>query len=420
MREIRHCDVVKGRISPSWLSTRLALALALVLALVMAGCAEGETDRSAVGTNTDRATPGQTRLRAILEMPDRLDRVEALVAALRTMSPEDVDELRDLLSDRDLPLRNLERVLAVAAWAKHDPEAATAWAIRSERGGSKEAAIADAVREWARLDPEAVIREYDINLLAPNNPGVLIGLIEGWFETGDVALLEAFVQDLGDSDSRQRAVTALARLRVSRDGPEATIRWAESISPTQAKFKTSVYRRVAREIARTQPRLAADWCDRVCDSAYGDSVSELIVREWAKEDGASAMEWVLSRPDGSDTQVAVRAAYRAFMIADMEAALAWLERTSEEQRHDDRLQGAVGMYVAKRSWEPGHSDLAIEWAGYLKNEAERELALISIARRWRDRNEEAAEAWLAKSPLSDEARVKARQPLERIGGGRQG
>ena len=399
----------------------IGLVLFLVLALLATSCAD-EGDRSAArtgGSTVESEAAGKDRLRMIFEMPDRLDRVEALVAALRAMSPEDVGRFRALLRDRDLPLRDLERVLVVAAWADHDPEAATAWAIRGERGGSKEAAIADAVREWARLDPEAVIREYDINLIAPNHPGILVGLIEGWFETGDVALLESYVQDLGNSDSRQRAVSALARLRVLRDGPEATIRWAESIPTTEARFKTSIYRRVALEIAQTRPRLAADWCDRVCDSPYGDSVAELIAREWAEEDGGSAMEWVLAGPDGMDTQVAVRAAYRAFLIADADAALAWIEGTTEEQRHDDRLQGAVAMYVNKRSWEPGQADVAIEWANYLKNEAERELALISIARRWRYRDEEAAEAWLADSPLSEEARVKAREPVQRIGGGRR-
>ena len=418
MRAIRDRNIVAGRIRTSVLHAGLVPILALVV--VAAGCAEDEADRSVSGTETAGATSEQTRLRAIFEMPDRLDRVEALVAALRAMSPEEVGQLRELLGDRDLPLRALERVLVIAAWADHDPEAATAWAVRRERGDSKNAAIADAVREWARLDPEAVVREYDINLLAPNHPGILVGLIEGWFETGDVALLESYVQDLGDSDSRQRAVSTLARLRVSRDGPEAAIRWAESIPATQARFKTSAYRRVAREIARNQPRLAADWCDRVCDSPYGDSVAELIVREWARVDGPAAMEWVLTRPDSMDTQVAVRAAYRAFMIADAEAALAWVEDTTEEERHDNRLQGAIAMYVNKRSWQPGQADTSIEWAGYLKNESERELALISIVRRWRDRDEKAAEAWLVDSPLSEEARKRAREPLQRIGGGRRG
>jgi len=397
--------------------------LSLVVALLATGCTDDGEKRSAAragGSPGGSAAAGISDLRAIFELPDRLERVEALVAALKAMGPEEVGGLRELLLDRDLPVRELERVLVVAAWARHDPEAATAWAIRGERGNSQQPAITDAVREWARRDPEAVIREYDISMLTPKHPALLVGLIEGWFETGDAALLDAYVQDLGDSDSRQRAVSTLARLRVSRDGPEAAIRWAESIPPAQARFKTSAYRRVGREIARVQPRLAAEWCERICDSAYGDSVAELIVGQWAKKDGASAMDWLLTRPDHMDTQVAVREAYRAFMIADMDAALAWVEATTEEQRQGNRLQGAIGMYVNKRSWEPGQAEVAIDWADYLKDDAERELALISIVRRWRDRDEAAAEAWLADSPLSEEARVKAREPLQRIGGGRRG
>ena len=415
MRAICDRDVVQRRTWIFWLL--IGLVPALALALVVVGCGEEKPNRSTVRTEAAGATTGQGRLGAIFEMPDRIDRVEALVAALRAIGPDEVGQLRELLQDRDVPLRNLERILVVAAWADHDPEAATAWAIRSEQGDSQEAAIADAVREWARVDPEAVIREYDINRIAPNHRGLVIGLIEGWFETGDLALLESFVRDLGDSDSRQRAVTTLARLRVSRDGPEAVIRWAESIPSAEAKFKTSVYRRVGREIARTHPRLAADWCDRVCDSPYGSAMAGLIVGEWAKEDGAAAMDWVLTRPDGPDTRVAIRSAYRAFMLADADAALAWMEATAEEQRHDDLLQGAVAMYVTMRSWQPGQAGVAIEWAGYLKEEAARERALISTVRRWRERDEAAAEAWLADSPLSEEAREKAREPLRRTRAG---
>jgi len=393
----------------------LGLFLALILTVVSMACTGEERDRSAV--RAGESTTGENHWRAILEIQDRLDRVSALVVALRAVPPEDVGQLHELLRDSDSGLQDLERVMVIAAWADHDPEAATAWAIQGERGKSQNQAIEEAVRAWARVDPEAVIREYDISLLAVNHTGLLYGLIKGWFETGDWAALEAFVRDLGETDSRQRAVTALAWLRVGRDGAEEAIRWAESLPSTHEKYKMSVYRRVAREIAKTQPRMAADWCNRVCDSAYGSMMSDMIALEWAKDDGEATMEWLLTRPDGIETRGAVSTGYRIFLSEDPEAALAWMEQTTEEQRHDMRLQRAVRKYVSKRSWQEDQADVAIHWAGYLKNQDERETMLIQIAQRWRDRDEKAAEAWLEASPLSDESRMKAREPLKKIGRG---
>jgi hypothetical protein len=42
------------------------------------------------------------------------------------------------------------------------------------------------------------------------------------------------------------------------------------------------------------------------------------------------------------------------------------------------------------------------------HEQMRERSFITAALRWRDRDEDAAEAWLAQSPLSEEAREQAR------------
>jgi len=53
---------------------------------------------------------------------------------------------------------------------------------------------------------------------------------------------------------------------------------------------------------------------------------------------------------------------------------------------------------------------AIEWAEQIEGSEEREIVLVDIARTWRERDEAAAEAWLLRSPLSEEAREKARTP----------
>jgi hypothetical protein len=52
---------------------------------------------------------------------------------------------------------------------------------------------------------------------------------------------------------------------------------------------------------------------------------------------------------------------------------------------------------------------AIEWASRVEDEKIRERLLVRVARAWRWQDEAAAEAWLRESPLSEEARERARK-----------
>jgi hypothetical protein len=51
---------------------------------------------------------------------------------------------------------------------------------------------------------------------------------------------------------------------------------------------------------------------------------------------------------------------------------------------------------------------ALDWAERVEDDVDRERSLIRIARSWRRTDEEAAEAWLKKSSLSEVARNRAR------------
>jgi hypothetical protein len=372
---------------------------ASILLYALAGCGDDASDRVASGEKRASAMP----LREIVTIRDGLDRVELLVARLRATKPEDVEELKAALKDRGQPVGPLERALVIEAWSRHDPEGAVRWALRRETGAVRDRAVQSAVRDWARQDPEAVLEVYDVGRMASQQPSLLTGFIEGWFEAEDSQYLDDFVRDLGPTDERVRGLKTLAELHVARDGVEPAIRWAESLSG-DPKFKSSLYRAVAAEVARSEPGVATAWCDRVCGTTNAEWLPTDLAQSWARHSGADAMDWLMTRPDEQETWIAARSAYREFVLADRAGALAWMEGTTEEQRRSRVLQGPVGMYIsAVTDRDP---DVATEWVLYLQDESQRELAWITIARRWRRRDEAAAEAWLANSPLSEEARAK--------------
>ncbi len=120
------------------------------------------------------------------------------------------------------------------------------------------------------------------------------------------------------------------------------------------------------------------------------------------------MDFVTSLSNAVAVRTGSRAAYRRFLITEPDRASAWMEKTTEEQRRGPVMQGPVGMYMNKLSGQ-GQPLLAIEWLEYIQDEDERNARLIPVMRRWLKQDEAAAEAWMAQSSMSEDAKLMAHQ-----------
>jgi hypothetical protein len=233
-----------------------------------------------------------------------------------------------------------------------------------------------------------------------------IALVRGWYQSGRPGL-EDYIRDLGQSFEQQRALGALARIRVRLDGPEAVMRWAESLPDEPKHFKLAAFRRVGSALAEADLDAARRWCDAQCDGPFGSNVRMRIASHWVGDDGPAAMEWLSTQTPGPETDFAVRIAFRTWVWEDREAALRWTAAKGREGL-EPWLKPALVVYV--RSLAEDDPAEAARWATLIEDDEEREFALIDLARRWREQDEDEAEAWLRQSPLSEEAREKARQP----------
>ena len=88
-----------------------------------------------------------------------------------------------------------------------------------------------------------------------------------------------------------------------------------------------------------------------------------------------------------------------------EALFAWFADFGPDEL-PEWLHPAAGIYAMGISWDEPVE--ALEWALLVPDEENRDLAMLTIARRWRELDPEGAEAWLRESPLSEEQRAKAR------------
>jgi hypothetical protein len=261
---------------------------------------------------------------------------------------------------------------------------------------------------WAKADPEAAAQQVRAMGPArgPNTEAAETALIRGWFDSGEPGV-EGYIHDLGQSDEQQHALGVLARRMIQRQGIEAATRWAEALPDTDESYKLAAFRQLASELTLADPKAGVAWCEKHCAGPFGASVRQIVASQWSWSDGRAAMEWLATAPEGSERDIAVRVAFRGWRYQDEKGLYEWLEAMGPEG-FPRWLEPAVWSYAIAISREKPLE--ATAWAAKIEDPDTREMALVTIARRWREQDEAAAEAWLATSSLSEAAREKARTP----------
>jgi hypothetical protein len=342
---------------------------------------------------------------------DAYSRARRLGALLPTLGPETVPAAVQTLEDRTVELRATDLELLVRYWAIHQPEAASRWAKEESPLDYRVAAVYSAIRMWAEADPQAAASvawpwmvDRTFERIVP------IAVVRGWFAANDPPELAQWLRELPIGVFRQRAIAAYVRVVIQKQGIDAVQRWAESLPDDDATYKLAVYRRAIDTLSRLDIEAAIRWCDSHCDGPYGDNLRHLIARNWLVRDGPSAFAWLSSAPEGDDRDLAVRLTFALWTRHDREAAMDWMAAQTTGEP-DPWLRPTYPIYAQVLSGDAPAE--AIEWAGRIEDDREREGLLIGVARVWRHLDEAAAEAWLLQSSLSEEAREKVRAaPVE--------
>jgi hypothetical protein len=379
----------------------------LLLLLLLAGCGQeaSESTSPEMVVGHDPAA----ELLEILEIPDRFERIERLIANLRAIPAGQIEAVATVLQDVNVkkPSRDFERILLVSGWARVDPASATRWVMAKERQDYlRKTMFTETVYAWALEDPESVRSDFKVGMYSVRgwNPTMLRALVRGWHDSGEPEL-EAFIRDLGRSgDDQQRAISELIEVKLENETPDAMIAWVMELGGSK-RYRSYAYSRLAADIAAIDPKRAIAWCDEICDSDVGEDLPHWISSSWVRKDGLGAMNWIIAQPETTSVRVGIRSSYRRFQKTSPEEADAWLEKFSEEDRAGALLQGPVVMYVNRQS-QLANDEVAIEWTQYIENDWEVERSLTSIARRWLRRDEEPAKLWLSgNEELSDDAKT---------------
>ena len=342
-------------------------------------------------------------LAAVLSVEEDLARADQLIALLLAAGPRDRTVLEEAVQDRFRAIDPIDQLLLLKAWARQDPEMATSWARAAAPTIVSEAATSSAIREWALQAPEVAVQRLPVG-----EAGIGRAVVSGWFDSGKPGL-SGFVLSQGSGKDGQLLISAYVRKLIAREGVGAARAWAES-QQGNPRLLMAVYRHTGKEIASVDPDAAIAFCDTHCSEAYGDSVFTFVARRVGQiGEGRKAMAWIAKSEtaDPKERLQGARVAFREWMISDRAAAVAWAGAFLEENGYVEWFDAVPGLVVASLAWKQPLE--ALEWADWISDPQQQELALITIARRWRRVDPEAAENWLATSPLSEEARQKSRE-----------
>jgi len=341
----------------------------------------------------------------VVRDPDAFSRARRLGALLPTLGPELVPAAVETLGNPTLDLGATEVELLVRFWATHQGEEASRWAVEKSPPGFRSAAIFASLARWAETDPWAAASAAQRWSRRPDvREAVQIALVEGWFAANPDELAQ-FIHDMGMGFFQQRALLTYLRAMIKTQGIDAAVRWAEAVPDDDAAYRTAVYRQVIAVLALFDHEAAVRWCDAHCDGPHGKHLRNLLGMQWAVRDGAAALAWLSSAPEGHAKDLAVRSAFGEWGRADREAALGWMEAQTTGEL-DPWLRPIIPVYaqlLAQDSPAEG-----IKWAERIESDDDREILLVRFARAWRQIDEAAAETWLLQSSLSEEAREKVR------------
>jgi hypothetical protein len=184
------------------------------------------------------ADSADAALTAALSDPDAYARVRRLAELLPTLGPEAISAVKRKLDRSRAGLGGAEFELLAHFWASQDPSAAARWAFTLIAPRYSIPAIHTAVALWAEADPAAALagvtaaaQKADVSTAE----AAQLALLRGWFRSDRVGL-EKYIQSLGTTVDRERALLAYAFALVQADGTDALERWAEAATnPTSAR-----------------------------------------------------------------------------------------------------------------------------------------------------------------------------------------
>jgi hypothetical protein len=256
-------------------------------------------------------------------------------------------------------------------------------------------------------------------------------LLDLWVKSDPDGAL-AWLKTMEDDKNYQSIAVGFARKFFHADGTRGE-RWLAT--QPKGRLRDALIREFIIAVA-DDPQRATSWYAQLDNPQSQRDIAGKIARHWWQKDAQAAAEWVARLPDAQTRQMAVREVAMRGITVDIDATLAWCEAMMDEQTFENVFPNVVSRLansdldtaadlvndlpagtVRDRSIQQtvgviARTDpkLAAEWAITIDDANQRLGALRQVAYQWGRADANAAEAWLAASPLD----APAKQTLAEI------
>jgi hypothetical protein len=323
----------------------------------------------------------------ILDDGDPVSRTQAWLDFINGLSADEFESVVAEMRELGLQTQDMQAYsMILTAWAKMDPIAALDYAEANTGNAFARNTI---LAEWARTDPEGAIFWAESHHEGEGANPWMVGVIEGLAAT-DPARATGLMESMPYSRERGEALAALLPKMLAQ-GDAATKTWIENISDEQ--LRDGAIRRASEELARRDPKGAADWL--LANSGEGARRSMDDVMEiWAGRSESEAMSYYEALPQGELRTSALRGLSNQLTREDPKAAAALIDRHAAD---------ADDMVYRSFVWRSSRQDpaLSAEYIGKIQDVGDRDRTYRRLLGRWIGRDITAAAEWASSHPLPD-------------------
>jgi RNA polymerase sigma factor (sigma-70 family) len=379
-------------------------------------------------------TEPQIALSALEEIPEGQSRRNVCLEVVRRWASHAPGAAAEYLMGLPRSGQRSQLIEFVASeWAKLDPPAALDW---SENLGARdrEATLVNIVSVIAQISPERAASYLD-HLNSPKLRWLIPSIVQNWaasdlraaaewtrslWAKSDLAadakngplglatynllqewckkepgLAAEFAIVLPDEAARKNGIQAVLASWSGRSW-QAAQNWADHL-PAGSEREAAL-KGLCQGLAKSDPAQAANF---VASLPPGDTQSQAAIElasTWTRKNPQAAAQWVASFPEGETRQRAAAGVMESWVHsgADAEVAANWLKQLPDGPTRDQAAQSFVGWAAFVQP------ELAASWVSAFKGESERNQQIENIARKWLERDPEAARKWLQTTSLPEE------------------
>jgi hypothetical protein len=306
----------------------VALALPLSFWLGRASAPAQESELASVAS-----------FRRSLEDPDWLTRSHRFSAFLVGLKPENLPDALEALEPHLPGLLTDEFRMFMLAWSRFDPrgafEHARAWPpqIRRNAGGA-------VMYAWGFRNPLEAVRELKNVRNVEMREFWAARMLAGWAHGEFRDSASDYIAKLPKSSARLAFLGTLA-WEISKESPEAVMRWAEGVPDNPPRFKQAVFLKAATTLAGIDAALAARWLRDHVDHDYAYDALLVTARSWALSDPRAAMSWLIELPPGKKRAAAVKDGFASWHRHAPNQAERWLRSASPAPAVDSAVRFMV-------------------------------------------------------------------------------